>query len=161
MGTDRTINYPSRNEVLELVNASLEAFIARDIHLLKVNAGERSITHGLAEHLRVLFKGWDVDCEYNRDGHDPKKVPLPKRHNPELIENTCVYPDIIVHIRGSKNNLLIIEAKKSSNRDQDAIEFDRIKLRSYIKHLGYQVGLFITLKTDDSLGSMYEVESFK
>src|SRR5215213_1925640 len=160
MKTNRTINYPSCDGVLEMVNASLAAFIAEDIHLLQVNVGERSITHRLADHLRASFKGWDVDCEYNRDGHDQKKVPLPNRHDPELIENTCVYPDIIVHIRGTKNNLLIIEAKKSSNKNQDAFDFDRIKLRSYIKHLRYQVGLFITLKTDESMESMFEVEPF-
>lgn len=44
---------------------------------------------------------YNVDCEYNRDGDDSKQ-----------IDGDKVYPDFIVHRRGSnEDNLLIIEFK--------------------------------------------------
>jgi len=54
------------NRVKQKVRTSIELLIRNDAHLLKIDVNERSITHRLAVHLQDAFKGWDVDCEYNR-----------------------------------------------------------------------------------------------
>ena len=89
-----------------------------DWKLLKSDVNERSITHKLAIYLQENFPNFDVDCEYNRDGLDPKMLNLPVSN---ILDNDTeaktVFPDIIIHERGTKNNILVIEVKKSSNRN--------------------------------------------
>lgn len=60
-----------------------------------------------------------------------------------------IYPDIIVHKRGKKDNLLIIEIKKSTSNEK---EFDHAKLECYTDQslptsLRYKYGLYIEFKT--------------
>lgn len=60
-----------------------------------------------------------------------------------------VFPDIIVHCRGTNiNNKIVIEAKKHSNKDAVARLFDRIKLGLFTKKGGkykYDIGFFIDI----------------
>jgi hypothetical protein len=111
-----------------------ERFIERESKLLDLDASERSMTHKLAEHLQVEFSDWDVDCEYNRDGHDPKALALSEcPHGKRELRR--VFPDIVIHKRGTKNNLAAIEAKKSTSRRNG---HDECKLQAYVKSLHYQ-----------------------
>jgi hypothetical protein len=98
----------------------------------KVN--ERSLTHKYAEYLQEEFPEWNVDCEYNRDGHDTKKIISYIRKIDNENART-VYPDIIIHHRGTKNNLVVIEAKKD-NFNGDNLDVQ--KLEAYNKDLGYK-----------------------
>lgn len=61
-------------EIRRKLRIATEIFLERDRHLLTVKANERSITHKLAIYLEPLFPDWDVDCEYNRDGKNSKRV---------------------------------------------------------------------------------------
>lgn len=126
---------------------AVESLLRGDGYLLEHDANERSITHRLAMHLVPEFDGWNVDCEYNRDGHEPKRLNLPRRHAVADDDEhaTTVFPDIIVHRRGTQQNLLVIEAKKSTNPDDGA--FDRRKLRAFADpaQLGYQFAVFVLL----------------
>ncbi len=131
--------------------------VREDYQLLKNNANERSITHKLAEHLKSQFPSWHVDCEYNKDGIDPKRVHIDSKDIPcDDPNGVTAFPDIIVHERGTSNNLLVIEAKKDTNHsDQktlDAIKWDKDKLNGYKKdpRLGYKFGLFLRFSTCDS-----------
>lgn len=118
-----------------------------DWYLLAHDVGERSITHRLGLYLEQLFPEWDVDCEYNRNGHDPKTVALPDRSDPEVQRQTSTYPDIIVHRRGSNaENLLIIEAKKTRCSPR-AHAFDRLKVEAYARDLNYQFGILMKIPT--------------
>jgi hypothetical protein len=130
----------------ELVSAAVAELFAHDAALFQVDANERSITHRLALHLTPRFPEWHVDCEYNRDGFDPKML-----HGPGAVEDanetngSRVYPDIIVHRRGQPENLLVIEVKKStSNRTDDA---DLAKLQALGQQLGYRYALFICFRS--------------
>jgi hypothetical protein len=58
-----------------------ESLVTHDGYLLACDLNERSITHKFAEHLQRKFPEWNVDCEYNRDYHDPKRLDLPSRHD--------------------------------------------------------------------------------
>ncbi len=101
------------------------------------------MTHKLAEYLQQEFQGWNVDCEYNRDRADVKKLTLPRQGiDWDDVEARTVFPDIIVHHRTTNDNLLVVEAKKSSSKIND--EFDLGKLEQFKGDpFHYRYGLFI------------------
>ena len=81
----------------------------------------------------------------------------------ELIYR-AVFPDIIVHKRGSnEHNLLIIELKKSSSRiscDYDIEKLKRYTSPDYENNLNYSFGVLVYLGVADKLGSD-RIEWFK
>lgn len=126
--------------------SALRTLLARDSCLLEVDANERSITHRLAMYLQEEFPSFDVDCEYNRDNVEPKKIGhLGLYPDDEDTEAKTVFPDIIVHKRGTKDNHLVIEVKKSTNRVGRTADY--AKLHGYKKTLGFQFALFLELGT--------------
>ena len=132
----------SGKDIRKLIERAYKMLIEKDSYLLKVDANERSITHRLAIHLESVFPGYDVDCEYNRDGLDPKKLVGFKRNiDFDDTNGTTVYPDIIIHHRGrgKKCNFIVIEAKKISNRDDS----DKEKLAIYKKELLYEHAYYV------------------
>lgn len=71
-----------------------------------------------------------------------------------------VYPDIIAHLRGTKTNKIVIEAKKESNEDPKARWFDLIKLGLFTQQggqFGYEAGYFIDLPSW-SIPDKFEVQ---
>jgi hypothetical protein len=129
------------------------AFQQAEQDLIRVNPSERSLTHRLAVHLEAQFRGWAVDCEYNRVGHRPKEI---VNHAPDMVNTdsedaVTVFPDIIVHRRGEAGpNLLVIEAKKAtSTRDR---AFDLIKLKAYLREHRYVCAGFVVLPAGDRQG---------
>jgi hypothetical protein len=102
-------------------------------------------------YLQSELPAYHIDCEYNRDGIDPKRI----RHlalypDAEDTNARTVYPDIIAHRRGTRDNFLVIEIKKSSNTEPR--ETDLAKLRGYRATLGYQHALFVELSSGDEPG---------
>lgn len=138
------------------VEKSLKLLLKNDSFLLHSNAHERSITHKLAEYLQLEFPEWNVDCEYNRNGHESVKklADWTIKHEEELDKDQNneknVFPDIIVHQRGKQNNLLVIEVKKSENNDKGYSDKD--KIQAFRDELKYEYGLFIIFKTDKKSG---------
>lgn len=117
----------------------------RDAYLLDTDAAEWSIAHRLAVYLEGLLPGWNIDCEYNRQGG--------KEVRKSLATGAHIRPDIIVHHRGRcerEHNLLAVELKKSSSQS------DLTKLREYTappdgeRKFQYRYGLAITM--NDGLG---------
>lgn len=132
-------------QIEDAVNAAIDELMRRDRYLLKVDANERSISHRFAIYLERHFPGYDVDCEYNRDGIDPKEVVwFDTQPTDQDTDAKTVFPDIIVHKRGERSrNLLVVELKKVGNpqpRDRDLG-----KLGAYRKQLGYRTALFLEL----------------
>ena len=133
-------------QINQAIRAALVTLLRSDSELLIFDVNERSITHRLAVYLEEYFPGWNVDCEYNRDHEDPKRLDLQRRDtNSADTQATTVFPDIIVHKRGTDQNLLVIEMKKSSNPEGD--EFDFQKLNEFKGQLGYQFAIFIEVGT--------------
>ncbi len=132
-------------DVERRVEAALEMLNCADRALLHIDANERSITHKLAVHLQPLFRGWDVDCEYNRRGDKPKRFRFKPGETCLRKKKGGVFPDIIIHHRGhDRENLLVIEAKKSSSRLDTS--WDKEKLRKFTSPNGgynYAWGLLI------------------
>jgi hypothetical protein len=123
----------SDEEIKKKVEVCIRQLFKNDYQLLENDAHERSISHKLAEYLQQQFPDWHVDCEYNKHYIKIKK-----------LNNKIVYPDIIVHIRNTDLNLLVIELKCS---DKD-YEHDIEKLKRFTDQNGkfkYQLGLFLKI----------------
>lgn len=130
------------------IREAIDLLLKHDSYLLTCDLNERSITHKFAEHLQRGFPEWHVDCEYNRDHHDPKRLDLPPRHDisSDDLHAKTVFPDIIIHHRDTDDNFVVIEVKKSSNPEGD--EWDLRKLRAFKEQLGYQIAMFVRFLTD-------------
>jgi hypothetical protein len=106
-------------DVSKKIHKALEILYERDNYLLMHDANEVSISHKLACYLQYLFKDYDVDIEFNRNLDDPKIV-----HDEG---DSRIIPDIIIHKRGiNTNNFIVIEIKKSNNRNKNK---DPIKIK--------------------------------
>ena len=137
-----------RAEIKQVLIEAVDELLARDVELLGRDVNERSITHRLAIYIeRRLADEWDVDCEYNRDFDDAKRLDLPPRAQPtsDDIHARTVFPDIIVHKRAPKDqrNLLVIEVKKTTNPEGDL--WDHTKLDRFREQFGYEVVAFVKL----------------
>jgi len=136
-----------REEVTKKIVEAYNRLISKDRGILEVDANERSITHKLAEYLQIEFPDWNVDCEYNRNGVDPKKLDTFAKHvNSDDTNAVSVYPDIIIHHRRTTENLAVIEAKKGNSRVED---LDDAKLCAYKDELRYQFAYKVTFSIGD------------
>jgi hypothetical protein len=143
------------------VCTAISRVLQEDAYLLKVDANERSVSHRLAIYLEAELKDefpdWDVDCEYNRDGHEPKTLRLtPTTTTSADADGTTVYPDIIVHKRGQQENLLAIEIKKNNRRR--GMESDLLKLQCFRRDLHYRFALFVRFTIGPEPAGIDEVQ---
>lgn len=111
-------------------------------HLLDVGSSELSIAHKFAEALQRRFapEYWSVDCEYNRNAQDVKRISRKSIGRRGAI----VRPDVIIHNRGGEDNLAAIEIKKTSC-PLDDIELDKLKLLAFKKELGYRNAFLVVV----------------
>ena len=110
--------------MVKKVNQAINKVYANDSVSIRFEASEWSIAYRLALYIEEGFKGWNVDCEYNRVGTGN----LTKRNSQREYRR----PDIIVHHRGMveiDHNLLIIELK-TTDREEDYDE-DCEKLKDF------------------------------
>ncbi len=123
--------------VLKKVQNALKNFFKNECDLFGIGVNERSISHKVAEYLQYEFSDIKVDCEYNRHG---------LRADPKNLNGKRIFPDIVVHRRGTDiENLLVIEVKKNG-RSQSALDHDKWKLEELTKRKGefrYQLGLLL------------------
>lgn len=129
--------YASEKEVMSVLKRAYKKFLVNDVYLLHVEGNERAMTHKYAEYLQQEFPSWHVDCEYNRLGDDVKRVDIYKGDD-------GVIPDIIVHQRGTSNNLIAIEAKKTGRSTAQ----DENKLKAYLEQLNYKYAFSVTFTSD-------------
>ena len=144
----------SWEEIEEKVNLALDTFYEKDKYFIDNDLHERSMTHKLANYLEKLFNGYDVDCEYNKNGLHIKEIP-DKNKEIQKIRNSSrnkdlisVFPDIIIHKRGDESkNLVVIEVKKDNATKNNKEEIDILKLKAYTtEDLNYRYGIYINLK---------------
>ncbi|AIO35673.1 hypothetical protein DM39_4176 [Burkholderia cenocepacia] len=141
------VQYLNLHSPGEAVARALSELLVNDQDLLGIDANERSITFRFAMYLQLCFPGWTVDCEYNRDGIEPKRLgDLGLYPYSDDDEAKTVFPDVIVHRRGTRQNHLVLEFKKSTSRGDR--ETDLRKLRGYRQQLGYEHALFVEVGTE-------------
>ena len=143
-------------EIEQKIKNTLLLFYKEDSYLIDNNVHERSLTFRLGMYLQNEFPNWKVDCEYNKNCQTFQYNKLlsarcdkePKFNCKECGDHRkcTVFPDIIIHQRGTDKNLLVIEAK--CNADVLQIEKDKEKIDAYLSEptLRYQYGLFINFQ---------------
>nr|WP_299239829.1 hypothetical protein [uncultured Halomonas sp.] len=134
----------------ETLDQALKTLIEQDRFLLKTHANERAISFRLAMHLQTLLPEWNVDCEYNcweTPCHYMKHVVTGTTS--AATEARTIFPDIVIHRRGTSENLAAIEIAKSTNRF--STHQDIKKLKAYKKQLGYQHALLLSIGVDDDI----------
>ena len=132
----------NQKEIENKLENARNKFLKNDKYLLNVKANERSMTHKLAEYLQQEFQEWNVDCEYNKDKEEVKRLYRSDQNNRLIPVN--VYPDIIVHKRMmEESNLLVIEAKKSSH-SKKSIKEDVEKLSLFMQQFNYKYAVQLT-----------------
>lgn len=146
--TSTTAITPGAELVIEALKRSIARFYLNDASLIDADANERSMTHRLALYLQGEFPGWDVDCEYNRRGTDPKRLhALRESIYSDDLEGRTVFPDIIVHKRMANANLLVVEAKKNWSGSID--QGDKEKLEAFLadEEYHYRYGAWVVLSS--------------
>lgn len=125
----------------KLIEKSLKELYLNDKYLIDNRCSERSIAFRFAHYFinnmqETTISKYDADCEYNRDADDIKR-----------IYDSCIYPDFILHKRGTNDNLLMIEFKTWWN---DNTEYDCHKLQNMMKPpYNYQYAYSIVLNKDN------------
>ena len=112
--------------IVEKVNRAVRMVLRNDLFLLRITAHELAIAHKLAEYLQHEFPDFHVDFDYNR-----------REKQPKALNDADVRPDIIVHIRDTKINLLIIEIKKSDDPPSEKNEAIK-RVNDFIIDKGYE-----------------------
>ena len=137
--------------VKQILIDSIEDLLANDSYQLEHDVHERTICAHLANYLEKRIKeispSLSVDCEYNRDGFDPKKLSL------DFERPHDVLPDIIIHKRGSnKFNTLVIEVKKrnctSDDEEKDVRKIEAFTRQGESAHYKYMTGVFLIVGFD-------------
>jgi hypothetical protein len=127
----------TREEAERAVRAAMAQVAANHRTLLEIGVSERALCHHLANLLaQQMTEHRDVDVEYNRHARFAKRLNLPPRdaHDDDVAART-VFPDIIVHIRGTDEaNDIVLEVKKPG----EPATYDDLKLRAFRNELRYQ-----------------------
>ena len=156
--------------IRKLIIEATEKVIEKDSWLLKNDISEQCISHRLGIYLQEKFPEYDVDCEYNGDidkYNNRKSISIFKDKLKEIgllrlkeesdlekeYTQRAVFPDIIIHKRGTNaNNLCIVEVKKSTSSVK--FDYDFLKLKAYTSNfygnnLKYQIGIFVNAIIDE------------
>jgi hypothetical protein len=147
------------SRIKNLINEMLDILYKKDSFLLKkeLDITERAITHRMGMYLQQIIPEYDVDCEYNRMGkmefgtvhytegdYFAKTVALSEGSvNDSDDTGSRVYPDIIVHKRGTALNIVIIEVKVKWKSAKSG--HDMKKLNAYKSDLFYEYAFYIEL----------------
>jgi len=134
-----------KRKIEKKLKLALEKLLKNEKEIISYDVNERSLSHKLAIYLQAHFEEWDIDCEYNRN-HDVSKILVINSRNSSFddIYARTVFPDIIVHKRGTDENMLVIEMKKTTSSESD--EFDMEKLRAFKRQLKYQYAVFVKIQ---------------
>ncbi len=172
----RDINF---NCLEEIIIPAIDSFYnePKDRDLIQRDANERTIVANIYSKANSTLNekqnttkelgNLGIDIEYNRNYVDPKKVYekcnscqrqgcLIKQRN---LHPTTSSPDMIIHQRGSnEDNQVVIEYKKSSNKNAQDRDDDKAKLiyftcqQPFLHHedenYQYHIGFFIDLDID-------------
>ncbi len=130
------------NDLARLLSEAVSAAYAETPSLFDKKGIEQAMVFRIGIHLHKLLqstelKHYQLDCEYNKKGDDPKRD----------INGTAIRPDLIVHQRGDNHesaNKLAVEFKEWWNKNTG----DTFKLENLTHRDGgyaYQLGVFVVL----------------
>ena len=140
-------------ELIDIFEKAKNEFLEKEKTIIKNDTNERTLTQRLAFYLElqlrknIKYENYSVDCEYNRKKEDIKRLKFG-----ENTDKKEIYPDIIVHQRKIKNNLIAIEMKKTTSRNTDKIK-DIEKLEALTDRKNdyhYTLGIYFELDITDN-----------
>lgn len=140
-------------ELIDIFEKAKNEFLEKEKTIIKNDTNERTLTQRLAFYLElqlrknIKYENYSVDCEYNRKEEDIKRLKFGKNTDKKEI-----YPDIIVHQRKIKKNLIAIEMKKTTSRNTDKIK-DIEKLEALTDRKNdyhYTLGIYFELDITDN-----------
>ena len=140
-------------ELIDIFEKAKNEFLEKEKSIIKNDTNERTLTQRLAFYLElqlrknIKYENYSVDCEYNRKEEDIKRLKFGKNTDKKEI-----YPDIIVHQRKIKNNLIAIEMKKTTSRNTDKIkDIEKLKALTDEKNCySYILGIYFELDITDN-----------
>ena len=140
-------------ELIDIFEKAKNEFLEKEKNIIKNDTNERTLTQRLAFYLElqlrknIKYENYSVDCEYNRKEEDIKRLKFGKNTDKKEI-----YPDIIVHQRKIKNNLIAIEMKKTTSRNTDKIkDIEKLKALTDEKNCySYILGIYFELDITDN-----------
>lgn len=149
-------------EMFARLQQALDMFYAKNPGLVNgAHNSERNCAMHIGCILHGIFPEFNVDCEYHRriniDGneHINKELDL-------LKHKRYVCPDLIVHDRDTKNNLMVIEIKGHWNRNQKLWAEDELKLAGFTaqtngthEKFNYKLGVFVLLGRNKAYFTQY------
>ena len=115
-----------------------------DKELAYADPAERALVARIRDLLHGQYEGWSIDLEWNRREDVIKRLRY-GLSDEELLGKDAIVPDLIVHRVGKRENLLVVEVKKSINKDFDG---DIRKLKGMTEHAGpygYAVGVHLVI----------------
>jgi len=152
------------NEIEAIIDNAIKELVVKDSQILLNDGSENNIEGNLYKYLSQPFNehGLDVDNQYStmiennqcvtkkinilRDNLTEDQIPKNTANIEDYILKK-VTPDIIVHKRNTNLNLLVLELKKSTNKNKAAKNYDKIKLVEYTRgYLHYEYGALIEIK---------------
>lgn len=84
---------------------------------------------------------------------EPKRIDYLNLHpDAEDTEGKTVFPDIVAHVRGQRQNHLVIELKKSSSTVDREVDFKKLRGYKSDHRLNFEHALFIELTVGNSPG---------
>ena len=133
-----------RTSIKRLIEKALDKLYKEDYNSLiclnhEKHVGERACVFRFGIYFSQIlkrekqFKGYNLDCEYNRNYDDPKR-----RNNGDLM-----IPDIILHKRGNNDNNIVVIEFKGWWSDVKSQKDDIYKLKELVDPYGkykYQYG---------------------
>lgn len=115
-----------------------------DKDLAYADPAERALVARIRHLLHGQYAGWSIDLEWNRREDVIKRLRYGLSDD-ELIGKDAIVPDLIVHRVGKRENLLVVEVKKASNKVFDG---DIWKLKGMTEQAGpygYAGGLHLVI----------------
>lgn len=139
----------SLEQIQEKIETALNLFLTNENELLIIDSNEVTISSKFSTYLATEFPEWDVDCEYIRDMTEVKRLEKDGK-------KVRIIPDIVIHHRISKENLMVIEVKKSPPYlllDQEVKDdLARLQKMTSDEKYNYQFGLFILFYVKENSG---------
>src|SRR5262245_8682441 len=89
--------------------------LLRDKELAYADPAERALVARIRDLLHGQYDGWSIDLEWNRREDVIKRLRYGLSDD-ELIGKDAIVTDLIVHRVGKRENLLVVEVKKSTNK---------------------------------------------
>ena len=144
------MNTHQEETILNIINETIYCFNIKESYLIKNNLSERCICAKFAHYLEVelsktKYKDYNVDVEYNRTVNSEGNI--------KTLEDKNIIVDLIIHKRGTNDNLVCIEMKKSCDGRNIPSDEERLKKLTKSQYgFSYKIGVMLLIERKEKRG---------